>query len=51
MSERDAIAVIALWDTRKFLTKEIADILSVHESDVERVIHVRREAARGVMVA
>ena len=48
MTESVAIAVIALWDTRRFSTADIAQMLAVHESDVERVIHIRREAARGV---
>jgi hypothetical protein len=48
MTESLCIAVIALWDTKKFCTAEIAAILEVKECDVERCIHIRREAARGV---
>lgn len=51
MTEHDAIAVIALWDSRRFSTAEIGEILRVPEADVERVIHIRREAARGVVAA
>jgi hypothetical protein len=43
-----AIAAVALWDTKKFSTYDISQILDVAEPDVERVIHVRRQAARGV---
>lgn len=43
-----AIATVALWETKKFCTAEIATMLGVHESDVERVIHIKREAERGV---
>jgi len=54
MSEPNAIAVVALWDTKRFSTAEIAEIaeiLLVPEADVERVVHIRREAARGVEAA
>ena len=51
MTEYIAIAAIALWDTRRFSTACIAGMLNVHEADVERVIHIRREAARGVIAA
>jgi hypothetical protein len=54
LSEQNAIATIALWDTRRFSTAEIAEIaeiLLVPEADVERVVHIRREAARGVVAA
>jgi hypothetical protein len=43
-----AVAVIALWDTKQYCTAEIAGMPGVHESDVERCVHIRREAARGV---
>lgn len=49
MNEKNAIAVVALWDTKRFSTAEIAEILLVPECDVERVLHIRREAARGVV--
>ncbi len=54
MTEQSAIACIVLWDTKRFSTAEIAEIaeiLLVPEADVERVVHIRREAARGVVPA
>lgn len=51
MSEQNAIAIIALWDTKRFSTAEIGEILLIPEHDVERVVHIRREAARGVVAA
>lgn len=48
MTEQNAIAIIAIWDTKRFST---AEILLIREADVERVIHIRREAARGVVAA
>lgn len=34
-----AVAVIALWQTHRFLTSEIAQVLYMQEADVDRVIH------------
>jgi len=51
MTEQSAIATIALWDTKRFSTAVIAEILLIPEADVERVIHIRREASRGVVAA
>ena len=54
MTEQSAIATIALWDTKRFSTAEIAEIaeiLLIPEADVERVIHIRREASWGVVAA
>lgn len=51
MTEQSAIAVIAIWDTKRFSTAEIAEILLLPEADVERVVHIRREAARGLVPA
>lgn len=51
MTEAHAIAIIALWDTKRFSTAEIGEILLIPEADVERVVHIRREAARGVVAA
>lgn len=51
MTMDKAIAVIAMWDTRRFSTHDIALLLGIRECDAERVIHIRREAARGVAVA
>lgn len=48
MTQALAIAAIALWDTKMFSTADIARILNVAEADVERCIHIRREAARGI---
>jgi hypothetical protein len=42
------VAAIALWDTRRFRTDEIASALFIREADVERIIHIRRQAARGI---
>lgn len=37
-----AVAVISLWDTKQLMLK-------VPESDIERTIHIRKEASRGVV--
>ena len=39
-----AVAAVALWQTGRFRTDEIATPLSVHEGDVERILHAAREA-------
>lgn len=49
MSESVAIAVVALWNTLRFSTWDIAQILGEHEAQVERTIHIWREAKRGVV--
>lgn len=49
MTQTLAIAVVALWDTKKFSTFEISQILEILESDVERIIHIRIEAERGII--
>jgi DNA-directed RNA polymerase specialized sigma24 family protein len=41
-----AVAAVALWQTRKFDTADIAAALDVPESEVCRVIHVAREEDR-----
>lgn len=41
-----AVAVVALWETGRFRSDEIAVALSIRESDVERILHVKREAER-----
>ena len=40
-----AVAAVALWQTRRFDTAEIAAALSIHEGDVERILHTVRENA------
>lgn len=37
-------AVLELWATKRHDTHNIAWLLEMHESDVERVIHADREA-------
>ncbi len=51
MSEAHAVAVVALWNTQRFSTWDIAQMLGEHEAQVERVIHIWREAKRGVVIA
>jgi hypothetical protein len=41
-----ALAAIALWDSGRFDTSEIAHCLHVLEADVARVLHVAREERR-----
>ncbi len=41
-----ALAVVALWQSRRFDTAEIAAALDLPESEVCSVIHHAREAAR-----
>lgn len=48
MSIEDGIAIIALWDTKRFSTYDIGQILNLPEHAVEKTIHVRRQAARGI---
>lgn len=39
-------AVLDLWATKRFDTYDIAQLLMMREADVERIIHVDREARR-----
>ncbi len=48
MTVQDGVAVVALWDTKKFSTFDIGQIQNLPEHEVERVIHIRRQAARGI---
>ena len=43
-----ALAVVALWQSGRFDTLEIAEILTVAEADVARVLAVTADAKRGV---
>lgn len=46
MTTLKALAVIALWDTGRFDTAEIAHCLGMFEADVAHVLHVTREERR-----
>lgn len=47
MNFLQAAAAIVLWQTRQFDTQQIADLLSVAESDVDRLVHAAKEYERG----
>lgn len=49
-AERRA-AVLALWQTKRLDTVDIARILEIHEAEAERIIHADREARRKAAVA
>lgn len=38
-----AVAAVALWQTKRFATNEIAAALSIREADVEGILHAVRE--------
>lgn len=42
-----AAAALVLWQARRFDTKQIADLLFVAESDVDRLVHAAGERERG----
>lgn len=44
-------AVLALWQTKRLDTVDIARILDIHEAEVERIIHAGREARRKAALA
>lgn len=44
-------AVLALWQTKRLDTVDIAGILGIHEAEVERIIHADREARRKAALA
>ena len=46
MTVGQALATVALWDSRRFATADIAQLLHVREADVEQVIHLTREERR-----
>lgn len=45
MSVLKAVAIVALWQTRKFITSEIAEVVGVSEAEVVRVLHVAKGGA------
>lgn len=46
MTVGQSLAAVALWDTQRFDTCEIADVLKVTEAEVANVLHVVREERR-----
>jgi len=44
--QRNRAAVLDLWATKRYATTEIAELLTMRECDVERVIHEDRENRR-----
>jgi tellurite resistance protein len=44
-------AVLALWQLKRLDTFDIAEMLEIHEAEVERIIHTDREARRKAAVA
>jgi hypothetical protein len=46
MTTLKALAVIALWDTGRFDTAEIAHATGTFEADVARILHLTREERR-----
>lgn len=46
MNLGQALAAVALWNTRRYDTVDIAEILGVPEADVERALHTARELRR-----
>jgi hypothetical protein len=44
-------AVLALWQMKRLDTFDIAQMLEIHEAEVERIIHADREARRKAAVA
>jgi IS30 family transposase len=51
MTEGKEIAAVALWETLKFSTLEIARLIGEHESKVVRAIDKNREELRFKKVA
>jgi hypothetical protein len=45
-TDKRRAAVLALWKLQRFDTCDIAEMLEIHEADVERIIHADREARR-----
>lgn len=41
-----SVAAVALWETKRFDTAEIAHAVGAAEADVERVLHIAREERR-----
>ena len=46
MDNSKASSVLALWGSRRFDTWDIAQLVGIHEAEVERIIHADREARR-----
>lgn len=46
MSAEQAVAVAVLWNSRRYTTACIAEILLVPEHQVERIVHNIREERR-----
>jgi len=46
ISDDRKAAVLILWATKRRDTLDIAELLAMHEADVERIIHADREARR-----
>ena len=44
-------AVLMLWSLKRLDTVDIAEMLEIHEAEVERIIHADREARRKAAVA
>ena len=51
MDNSKATSVLALWGSRRFDTWDIAQLVGIHEAEVERIIHADREARRKAAVA
>ena len=51
MDNSKASSVLALWGSRRFDTWDIAEMLEIHEAEVEHIIHADREARRKAAVA
>jgi hypothetical protein len=45
-TDKRRAAVLALWKLQRFDTCDIAEMLEIHEAEVERIIHADREARR-----
>jgi hypothetical protein len=48
---RRRLAVLLLWSLKRLDTVDIAEMLEIHEAEVERIIHADREARRKAAVA
>ena len=51
MDNSKASSVLALWGSRRFATWDIAQLVGIHEAEVERIIHANREARRKAALA
>jgi len=48
---RRRVVVLLLWSLKRLDTCDIAEMLEIHEAEVERIIHADREARRKSAVA